>query len=250
MTSLRRYQNKVCIITASATGIGLAIARRLGLEGGKVIISSRNKSHVDHAVRELKNEGIIAEGCVCHVAKAADRKRLIEFAVEKFGGVDVLINNAAVSTAFGPSIQTTEEQYDKMFDVNVKAGFFLLKEALPWLSRSKSSSVLFVASYAGYSPAPVIGIYSVTKTTLIGMTKMLGMELIGVGIRVNGIAPGIIKTKFSETLWESEDVKRNPTGRMGNPEECASCAAYLCSDEASYVNGETVVIAGGYAARL
>mmetsp|Transcript_26900 Transcript_26900/g.26538 ORF Transcript_26900/g.26538 Transcript_26900/m.26538 type:complete len:221 (-) Transcript_26900:32-694(-) len=220
----------------------------MGQEGGKIVISSRNEKHVQAAVDELRKEGIIAEGVVCHVGK--DRQKLVDFAVDKFGGIDVLVNNAAVSTAFGPTMDITELAYDRMFDINIKAGFFLLKTALPWLKKSKSPSVLFVSSYGGYAPSPAIGIYGVTKTALIGMTKMLGIELAGAGIRVNGIAPGIIKTRFSEAIWESEEVKRNPMGRMGNPEECASVAAFLCSDEASYVNGETVVIAGGYHARL
>ncbi|CAG9329066.1 unnamed protein product [Blepharisma stoltei] len=245
---MKRYENKVCVITASATGIGLAIAKRMGQEGGKIVISSRNQKHIDAAVDELRKEGITAEGVVCHVGK--DRQKLIDFAVEKFGGIDVLVNNAAIATAFGPTMEMSEQAYDRMFDVNVKAGFFLIKAALPWLVRSKSASILFVSSYGGFAPSPVIGIYCVTKTALIGMTKMLGIELAGAGIRVNAIAPGVIKTKFSEPIWETDAVTRNPMGRMGTPEECSSVAAFLCSEEASYVNGETVVIAGGFHARL
>ena len=245
--NMKRFQDKVCIVTASASGIGFAIARKLGQEGGKLIISSRNSSHVSSALENLRKEGITCEGIVCHVAK--DRKKLINFAIEKFGGIDILVNNAAVSTTFGPTIDTTEEAYDKMLDINVKAPFFLLKEALPHLKRSQGK-VIFVASIVGYRPSSVVGIYSMTKAALINLTRNLGAELAGSKVRVNAIAPGIIKTKFAQDLAESEDVKTNPSGRIGLPEDCAGAVAYLCSNEADYVVGETIVIAGGFHARL
>ena len=244
---MKRFQDKVCIVTASASGIGFAIARKLGQEGGKVVISSRSSVHVAEAVEKLRQEGITCEGIVCHVAK--DRKKLINFTIEKFGGIDILVNNAAVSTNFGLTLDTSEESYDKMLDINVKAPFFLLKEALPYLKRSQGK-VIFVASIVGYRPSSLLGIYSMTKAALVNLTRTLGAELAGSKVRVNAIAPGIIKTQFAQGLEESEEVKTNPSGRIGMPEDCAGAVAYLCSNEADYVVGETIVIAGGYHARL
>jgi dehydrogenase/reductase SDR family member 4 len=244
---MKRFDGKVCIVTASATGIGLAIARKLGLEGGKIVISSRNSENVLKAVNGLKKEGITCEGIVCHVSK--DRKKLIAFAIEKFGKIDILVNNAAVSTHFGPSLDITEEAYDKMLDVNVKAGFFLTKEAAPYLKQTQGK-VVFVSSVAGYVPNAAIGVYGMTKTALLSLTKSLAIELAGHKVRVNGIAPGIIKTKFAKSLEDTDDVKNNPSGRIGYPEDCAGAVAFLCSEEADYITGETIVISGGYPIRL
>lgn len=244
---MKRFQDKVCVVTASASGIGLAIARRLGQEGGKVVISSRSEKHVLEAVEGLRKEGITCEGIVCHVAK--DRKKLINFALEKYGGIDILVNNAAVSTNFGLTMETTEESYDKMMDINVKSPFFLLKEALPHLKKSKGK-VIFVASIAGYRPINLLGVYSMTKTALISLTRTLGTELAASKVRINAIAPGIIKTKFAQGLEESEEVKNNPSGRIGYPEDCAGVVAFLCSEDADYIVGETIVVAGGNHARL
>ena len=239
---MNRFQDKVCIITASATGIGYSIAERLGREGGKIVVSSRNAAHVAKAVENLRKENITCEGVVCHVSK--DRKKLVAFAVEKFGGIDILVNNAAVSTHFGPSLDITDEAYDKMLDINVKSAFFLTQEALPHLKK-RGGCIIFVSSIAGYSPVPVLGVYGMTKMALISLTRSLGTELAKFNVRVNGIAPAVIKTKFAEGLEESEEVKRNPSGRIGLPEDCSGAVAFLCSNGASFITGETIVIAGG-----
>lgn len=241
-------EGKVCVITGSASGIGLAIAKRMGLQGAKVVISSRNQKHIEEALAHLRSEGIQAEGIVCHVAK--DRKKLVEFAVEKFGGIDVLVCNAAISTHFGPTIETTEESFDKMIEVNLKATFLLIKESVPFLEKGRQPSVLIVSSIAGYNPNPLMGIYSVTKSALISLTKILGTELAGRGIRVNAIAPGIIKTKLSKVLWDSPEASNNPIGRIGYSEDCAGAALFLCSENSSFITGETIVVAGGTHARL
>jgi dehydrogenase/reductase SDR family protein 4 len=122
---MRRFEGRVCVVTASATGIGLAIAERLASEGGRVVISSRSQEHIDVVVTDLRGKGYELAGCVCHVGKADHRRALIKFAVDTFGGLDILVNNAAVSTHVGPTITTPADQVDKMFDVNVKAGFIL-----------------------------------------------------------------------------------------------------------------------------
>ena len=244
---MKRFLNKVCIVTASATGIGLAIARKFGLEGGIVIISSRNQSHIDSVVESLRKEGITCDGVVCHVLK--DRKKLIDFAIEKYGKIDVLVNNAAVSLHFGPCTETTESAYDTMMNTNIKAGFFLLKEALPYL-RKTQGKVIFVSSIAAYDPIPLLGIYSMTKAALVNLTKSLAIELAGSKIRVNAIAPGVIKTKFASALEDTDVVKNNPSGRIGLPEDCAGAVAFLCSDESDYITGETLIISGGHNVRL
>lgn len=244
---MNRFQDKVCVITASASGIGFAIAEKFGKEGGKIVISSRDIKNVTAAVEKLRSQGITCEGVVCHVNK--DRKKLINFAIEKFGKIDVLVNNAAVSTFMGPVTETPEAAYDRMLETNVKASFYLTTEALPHLKKTKGV-ILFVASVAGYNPLPLLGIYGMTKTALISLTKAISMEVGGFGIRVNAIAPGIIKTKFAGAIAETEHATNNSLGRIGVTSDCSGPAAFLCSDEAAFITGETLVINGGNHTRL
>ena len=244
---MKRFEDKVCIVTASATGIGLAIAEKMGQEGGKVVISSRNSKNIESAVKRLRAQNIICEGIICHVAK--DRKKLIDFTVEKFGKIDVLVNNAAVSTHFGPAMQTPEDAYDKMLNINVKSAFYLVKEALPHLKKTKGT-VLFVSSVTAYDSIIDIGVYAMTKTAILGITKTLAHELGGFGIRVNAIAPGTIKTKFAAAIFENELATKNVLGRVGETKDVSGPAAFLCSEDAGFITGETLMITGGAHARL
>ena len=132
-----------------------------------------------------------------------------------------------------------------MMDVNVKSAFFLLKEALPHLKKSQGK-VLFVASLYGYSPNPIVGVYSMTKAAMINMTKFLAIELAGSKIRVNAIAPAIIETKLTQSILNTPHAKQNPFNRVGIPEECAGAAVFLCSNDADYISGETIAIGGAH----
>eukprot|EP00127_Corallochytrium_limacisporum_P001141 Clim_evm4s42 gene=Clim_evmTU4s42 len=251
----RRLEGKVAVVTAATAGIGLAIAERLGQEGAHVYISSRKQENVDEKLAELRGMGLSVDGQVCHVGKKEHRIDLINNVVQKYGKIDVLVNNAAANPAFGPMMNTTEEQWEKIFDTNCKAAFFLTKEARPHMP--KGSSITFVASIAGYQPLEGLGPYSVSKTALLGLVKALGIELAPEGIRVNGIAPGVIKTNFSEKLWDGSDselteknMSSTPIRRFGLPSEMASVAAFLASDDAAYVTCETIVAAGGMYSHL
>mmetsp|Transcript_4963 Transcript_4963/g.15148 ORF Transcript_4963/g.15148 Transcript_4963/m.15148 type:complete len:266 (+) Transcript_4963:2193-2990(+) len=256
----QRYRDRVAVVTASSTGIGLAIAERFAAEGGSVVISSRKQENVDAAVAHIAKLYPAAAsrllGVVCHVANAEHRRQLIERTVERFGQLDVLVSNAAINPTMATLTDTEEAVWDKLFEVNVKAAYLLVREALPHLRRSRHDPcVLIVASIGGYNPFPLLAAYSVTKTALLGLTKALAAQLAPEQIRVNGLAPGIIKTRFSAALWQDDQVAelsraQIPLGRHGLPVEMAGSAAYLCSKDASYVTGETHVAAGGVHARL
>ncbi|KAM0732086.1 Dehydrogenase/reductase SDR family member 4 [Formica fusca] len=250
-----RLEGKVAIVTASTEGIGFSIAKRLAQEGAKVMISSRKESNVKKAVEELQSEGLQVAGTVCHVGKTEDRKNLFEKTKANFGGLDILISNAAVNPAVGSVLDSTEEVWDKIFDINVKSTFLLMKESLTLLKCSKSPSIIIVSSIAAYAPFNLLGIYSVSKTALLGLTKATAEELAFDGIRVNCIAPGIIKTKFSKQLYESEDnynvaISHINMKRLGMSDEIGSVAAFLASSDASYITGETIVVSGGMRSRL
>ncbi|XP_049624287.1 dehydrogenase/reductase SDR family member 4-like [Suncus etruscus] len=247
--------NKVALVTASTDGIGFAIARRLAQDGAHVVVSSRKQQNVDRAVSTLQGEGLSVSGTVCHVGKAEDRERLVATAVKLHGGVDILVSNAAVNPFFGSMLDASEEVWDKILDINVKATALLAKAVVPEMEKRGGGSMVIVASIAGYSPFPALGPYNVSKTALLGLTKNLAMELGPRNIRVNCLAPGLIKTSFSSVFW-TDEARENSIkevlriSRLGKPEECAGIVSFLCSEDASYINGETVVVGGGCPSRL
>ncbi|XP_025863350.1 dehydrogenase/reductase SDR family member 4 isoform X1 [Vulpes vulpes] len=247
--------NKVALVTASTDGIGFAIARRLAQDGAHVVVSSRKQHNVDRAVAALQGEGLSVTGTVCHVGKAEDRERLVATAVNLHGGIDILISNAAVNPFFGNLMDVTEEMWDKILDINVKATALITKAVVPEMEKRGGGSVVIVASIGAYFPFPGLGPYNVSKTALLGLTKNLARELDQRNIRVNCLAPGLIKTSFSKVLWmdkaREESIKNvMQIRRMGKPEDCAGIVSFLCSEDASYITGETVVVGGGTPSRL
>uniref|UniRef100_A0A8C3WYD1 Dehydrogenase/reductase SDR family member 4 n=1 Tax=Catagonus wagneri TaxID=51154 RepID=A0A8C3WYD1_9CETA len=252
---LKPLENKVALVTASTDGIGLAIARRLAQDGAHVVISSRKQQNVDQAVAKLQGEGLSVKGTVCHVGKAEDRERLVATAVRLHGGVDILISNAAVNPFFGNIMDVTEEVWDKILGINVKAMALMTKAVVPEMEKRGGGSVVIVSSIGAYHPFPSLGAYSVSKTALLGLTKNLAAELAQRNIRVNCLAPGLIKTNFSQILWMDEATKERlkeslKIRRLGSPEDCAGIVSFLCSEDASYITGETVVVGGGTPSRL
>uniref|UniRef100_A0A8C9QQ83 Dehydrogenase/reductase SDR family member 4 n=1 Tax=Spermophilus dauricus TaxID=99837 RepID=A0A8C9QQ83_SPEDA len=255
VTRRNPLENKVALVTASTEGIGLAIARRLAQDGAHVVISSRKQQNVDKAVNMLQGEGLSVTGTVCHVGKAEDRERLVAMAVKLHGGIDILVSNAAVNPFFGSLMDATEEVWDKVLDVNVKATALMTKAVVPEMEKRGSGSVVIVASIGAFTPFPGLGPYNVSKTALLGLTKNLALELAPKNIRVNCLAPGLIRTNFSSVLWkdkEREDRMKEfmHIGRLGKPEDCAGIVSFLCSEDASYITGETVVVGGGTPSRL
>ncbi|XP_074617000.1 dehydrogenase/reductase SDR family member 4-like isoform X1 [Acropora palmata] len=255
--SNRTLEGKVAVVTASTEGIGLAIAKQLARDGAKVMISSRKQEKVNEAVLQLEKEekGCSVKGVVCHVAKAEHRKNLIEQTLHHFGGIDILVSNAAANPVFGPILQTPEEGWDKIFDVNVKSAFLLAKDIIPLMEKKGSGSVIFISSLAAFRPQEYIGAYCVSKTALVGLTKVLAEECGHMGVRINCIAPGMIKTNFSEAFWKNDAVFKEflkivPLGRIGLSNDIGGAVSFLSSDQASYITGETLVISGGIHSRL
>ncbi|XP_017299858.1 dehydrogenase/reductase SDR family member 4 isoform X2 [Diaphorina citri] len=251
-----RLAGKVAVVTASSDGIGFAIAKRLSTEGASVVISSRKESNVNKAVETLQKEGHQKiSGVVCHVAKKEDRQKLFEHAEKKFGGIDILVSNAAVNPATGPVVECPENVWDKIFEVNVKSTFLLTQEVLPYIRKRNGGSIVYVSSIGGLAPFKLLGAYSVSKTALLGLTKAVAQDLASENIRVNCLAPGITKTKFAAALYETEEaheiaVSNVPMGRLAVPDEMGGIVAFLCSDDASYITGEVIVAAGGMQSRL
>ncbi|KAI6223547.1 Dehydrogenase/reductase SDR family member 4 [Aphelenchoides fujianensis] len=259
MTGVKFLTESVAVVTASTKGIGFAIARRLGLDGAKVVVSSRKEANVrvSPPMRSplLQMEGIDCAGCTAHVGVAEDRRKLLEFALDRYNKLDVLVSNAGVSPHYGDLLDVSDSQWEKLLNVNVKSAFLLTQEAIPHLEKSENASVVFVSSVAGYAPLDGIGAYSIMKSALNGVTKSLSQSLARRNIRVNAIAPGIIRTDFSKMITDAEEGGMDPNkviplGRFGEAEECAGAVAFLASTNAAYLTGETIGINGGMQARV
>ncbi|XP_059636592.1 tropinone reductase-like 3 [Cornus florida] len=249
---MKRFEGKVAIVTASTQGIGFSIAERLGLEGASVIVSSRKQNNVNEALKKLKARGIEVLGVVCHVSNAEQRKNLIDKTIEKYGKIDVIVSNAAVSVAAASILETKESVLDKLWEINVKASILLLKDAAPHLQ--KGSSVVFISSIAAYQPQVPITMYGVTKTALLGLTKALAAEM-APDTRVNCVAPGVVPTHFAKFITKHDAARKAIEGktllnRLGTTEDMAAVTAFLASDDAAYITGEILIVAGGINSRL
>ncbi len=242
---------KVAIVTGASKGIGEEIARGLAEFGAKVIVSSRKQEAVDEVVAEFKKAGLEAAGVACHVGDAAARKNLVERTVALFGGVDILVNNAATNPVFGPVVNTDVAVFDKIIDVNLKAPFELSKLVFPNMRERGGGSIINISSIGGLSPDPMLGIYSVSKAALLSLTQVLAKEWGAANIRVNAICPGLVKTKFSEALWVDPNILKRftddlPLGRMAEPVEMAPLAVFLAGEGASYCTGSVFTADGGH----
>jgi dehydrogenase/reductase SDR family protein 4 len=251
----RRLEGKLAVVTAATAGIGLGIARRLAQEGAAVMISSRKQRNVDDTVAALRQEGLDVRGVACHVGSLEQCQHLIKAALQEFGRqhLDILVSNAAVNPAGGPILQMDDKVIDKILEINVRSAIWLTREAAKHMT--KGGSIIFNSSFSAFNPMQPLGMYAVSKTTILGLTKALAAELGSDGVRVNCIAPGFVPTKFASSLLESDEARRanedmTLIGRLGTPQEMAAAVAFLASDDSSYVTAETLVVAGGMQSRL
>ncbi len=241
---------KVAVVTGASKGIGASIARGLAEFGAQVIVSSRKQDAVDEVAGSLRADGFEATAIAAHVGEAPARQALIERTVETYGGVDILVNNAAINPVFGPVLQTEEAAFDKIIDVNLKAPFELSKLVFPILRDRGGGAIVNISSVGGLRPEPMLGIYSVSKAALVSLTKVLAAEWGPANVRVNAICPGLVKTKFSRALWENEEILKRavenlPLRRIAEPDEIAPLAVLLASDASGFSTGGVYTIDGG-----
>jgi NAD(P)-dependent dehydrogenase (short-subunit alcohol dehydrogenase family) len=244
-------EGKVAIITGASKGIGEAIARVFAQYGAKVVISSRKQADLDVLAEEIRNEsGTEVFPFAAHAGDVNQLKELLARTIETFGKVDILVNNAATNPVFGPSLECSGEAFDKIMQVNVKSPFEFSKLVYPFLKQNGGGSIVNISSIAGSTPDPGLGMYSVSKAALNMLTKVLAKEWGTDGIRVNALSPGLIKTKFSQALWENPKMlehftKRLPIARMGSVDEIAALVLYLASDASAYTTGVNFQVDGG-----
>ena len=233
-------EGKVAIITGASKGIGKSIAKGFVEFGAKVAISSRNQNSLEEVAKELGQENILP--IQCHVGKDEDIINLVNSVAKTFGRIDILVNNAATNPFYGELEDTNNELFDKVINVNLKAPHQLANKCLPFMKKNSCGSIINIASVEGLKPSENLGIYSISKSALIMLTKSQAKEWGKFGIRSNAICPGLIKTKFSSALWTNENVLSKvkndlPLRKIAEPDDMAGLACFLASAASYYSTG-------------
>jgi NAD(P)-dependent dehydrogenase (short-subunit alcohol dehydrogenase family) len=237
-------EGRVALVTGASKGIGRSIAATLAASGAKVMLSSRKQDALDEAAAGMDGE---VAAFAANAGDPDEAEACVAATVERFGRVDVLVNNAATNPYMGPAIDIDLARYDKTFQVNLRGPLVWTQLAHRASMAEHGGSVINIASVGGLSVEPSIGVYNTTKAGIIYLTKTLAAEL-GPKVRVNAIAPGLVKTDFARALWEAHEealARRLPTKRLGEPEDVAGAALFLASDLASWITGHTLVVDGG-----
>jgi NAD(P)-dependent dehydrogenase (short-subunit alcohol dehydrogenase family) len=243
---------KVAIITGSSRGIGKAIALRLTQHGAKVVISSRKADACEDVVGEINRtyneERAIA--VAASISSKNDLQQLVDVTMAKWGHVDILVCNAASNPYYGPSSGISDDQFRKVLDNNILANHWLIHMLAPQMRERKNGSIIIVSSIGGLKGSPIIGAYHVSKAADLALARNLAWEFGADNVRVNCIAPGLIKTDFARALWDDpanrkEWDDRAPMGRAGEPDEIAGAAIFLASQASSFMSGQVIVVDGG-----
>ena len=242
--------NKVAIVTGSTRGIGKSIATQLASAGAKVIISGRKQETCDLVSNELNNKGYFTKPIACHVGDKDQINDLINQTIKEFGCIDILVSNAATNPSFGPISKLEDKAFDKIMDVNVKASIWLSNLVAKHMVKKKKGSIIILSSITAVLGTDNIGAYGISKAAEAALVRNLAVELGPEGIRVNGIAPGLIKTDFSRALWENpSNLKRQenltPLRRIGTPDDIAGIAHFLACEASSFITGQLIIADGG-----
>jgi NAD(P)-dependent dehydrogenase (short-subunit alcohol dehydrogenase family) len=250
IAELFELTGKVAVITGSSRGIGRSIAETMAGLGAKVVVSSRKADACEEVARQIAARGGEAAVIPCNISRKVEVEALIEGTVRRFGRIDILVCNAAVNPVFGPMAQLTDEAFDKIMGSNVKSNLWLCNLAIPGMAAHGGGVVIIVSSIAGLRGNQVIGAYGISKAADFALARNLAVEWGPKNVRVNCIAPGLIRTDFARALWENPDILKNrtaatPLRRIGTPDEIGGIAAFLASSAASFITGQIIIADGG-----
>lgn len=249
---MQELQDSVALVTGGTSGIGRATAIAFAKQGSKVIVASRRQSQGEETVNLIKEIGGESIFIATDVTQEDSVKNLIEQTVKLYGKLDFAFNNAGVAS--GQSlVDETEENYYKVFDVNVKGVFLCLKYEIAQMLQQGKGSIVNCASILGVVGLTPVAFYSASKHAVLGLTKTAALEMAKSNIRINAVSPGVIKTEMAEPFFDipffKDFIKKHPMDRVGTPEEVANVVTFLCSDKASFITGENIVLDGGFLAQ-
>jgi len=250
MTTPFDLTDKVAIITGSSRGIGRAIAETMAGLGAKVVISSRRAEACETVAAAIRARGGEASVIACNVSRKAEVEALVAGTLAHYGRVDILVCNAAVNPVFGPLAKLSDEAFDKIMGANVKSNIWLANLVIPDMAARGGGAVVIISSIGGLRGSDMLGAYGISKAADFALARSLAVEWGPRNVRVNCIAPGLVKTEFARALWEDEArlaarTARTPLRRIGLPEEIGPIAAFLASPAASFITGEIIVADGG-----
>lgn len=242
-------EDRVFVVTGGSRGIGLELARGLLKQKAKVVICARKQEGLDKAAKELQG-GDSLFAVQAHVAKEEDVNRLFDAAIEKFGRIDVLVNNVGMNLPAGGLVETDLGMWQKIIDSNLTGTYLCSRRAGKIMREQKTGSIVSVTSTAAHRASLGMNIYGIAKAGIEMMTKNLASELASDNIRVNAVAPTMVRTEFSKPFWSNQEiydmvVKNIPLGRIAEPEDVVKVVLFLASDGASFITGQTIVVDGG-----
>ncbi len=240
----------VAVVTGSSKGIGRSIAHNLAALGARVIVSSRKAESCEAVAAEIRDAGGEATVIPCHIGRRPDCEALIKGALQAYGRIDALVCNAAVNPYFGPLSGISDDQFDKIMETNVRSNLWLANLAAPGMAERGGGSITIISSIGGLKGSDKLGAYGVSKAADFGLARALAVELGPQNIRVNCIAPGLVKTEFARALWEDQDnlkkrTDSTPLRRIGEPDDIGGIAAFLASPAAAFITGQVIVADGG-----
>lgn len=241
---------KVALITGSSRGIGKAIAEAMAKAGARVVISSRKGDACEIVAEGIRAAGGEAIAVPCNVSDLAELQSLVDDTLKHWGRIDVLVCNAAVNPHFGPSLEISESAFDKVMSTNVKSVLWLCRAVIPQMAERGDGAVIIVSSIAGLKGTSRLGAYAISKAADMQLTRNLALEWGHKNVRVNCIAPGLVRTDFARALWEDPEnhakaLSAYPLGRLGEPEDIAGAAVFLAARSGSWITGQTLVVDGG-----
>jgi NAD(P)-dependent dehydrogenase (short-subunit alcohol dehydrogenase family) len=243
---MRRFEGRVALVTGASRGIGLATAVRLVQEGARVCVTARKPDPLAEAVADLGGPDV-AIGVPGRADDPEHQVEAVARTVQAFGRLDVLVNNTGINPVYGPVLDADDTAARKVLEVNVLSALDWVRKARDaWLGEH-GGAVVNVSSVAGLRPASGIGVYGISKAALIQLTQQLAVEL-GPAIRVNAVAPAVVKTRFATALYEGREEQvaaQYPLRRLGAPDDVAAAVAFLASDDAAWITGQTLVVDGG-----
>jgi NAD(P)-dependent dehydrogenase (short-subunit alcohol dehydrogenase family) len=241
---------RTAIVTGSSRGIGRAIAEALAQAGAKVVVSSRKVEACETVVAAIKKDGGTAISVPCNIGHKDQLAALVAETRRQFGTIDILICNAAVNPYFGPLAEIPDEPYDRTMNSNVRSNLWLCRMVLPDMAARRGGAIVIISSVAGLKGSSTLGVYGISKAADFQLARNLAVEWGKHNIRVNCIAPGLVKTDFAKALWENPEMLERrlaatPLGRIGEPEDIAGIALLLASPAASFITGQVIVADGG-----